>query len=164
MTASNKVVIDTSVLVALVDGRDKWHESAKALRETFKARSAKLVYFDPVLNETFGVLARRANEQRRSHELSGLLDTLTSLVTKEAITWISFQTKRFYDQVVALIRDTSGELNFHDALIALNFRSFGIRTIATFDRDFDQVEWLTRVGTPSEVVAALMTAGSPQIV
>jgi predicted nucleic acid-binding protein len=74
------------------------------------------------------------------------LETLTKLVTKETITWISFQTKRFYDQVVSLIRDTSGELNFHDALIALNCRLFKIRAIASFDRDFDQVEWLTRVG------------------
>ncbi len=120
MTASNKVVIDTSVLVALVDGRDKWHESAKALREAFKAESAALVYFDSVMNETFGVPARRADEQRRSHEFPGLLHTLTNLVSKEAITWISFQTKRFYDQAVSLIRDTSGGLNFHDALIALN--------------------------------------------
>ena len=92
MTASNKVVIDTSVLVALVDGRDKWHESAKALREAFKAESAGLVYFDSVMNETFGVLARRSNEQRRSHEFSALLDTLTNLVNKEAITWISFRS------------------------------------------------------------------------
>jgi predicted nucleic acid-binding protein len=130
MTASNKVVIDTSVLVALVDGRDKWHESAKTLRDAFKAQGVGLVYFDSVVNETFGVLARRASEQKRSHEFSGLLETLTKLVSKETITWISFQTKRFYDQVVSLIRDTSDELNFHDALIALNCRLFKIRAIA----------------------------------
>jgi predicted nucleic acid-binding protein len=100
-----------------------------------------------------------ANEQRRSDEVPGLLDNLTNLVSKEAITWISFQTKCFYDQVVALIRDTSGELNFHDALIALSCRLFNIRAIASFDRDFDQVEWLTRVEKPSEVISAFIESG-----
>ena len=163
MTASNKVVIDTSVLVALVDRRDKWHESARTLRDAFKSQSVGLVYFDSVLNETFGVLARRASEQGRSNEFTGLLDTLTKLVSKEAITWISFQTKRFYDQIVSLIRDTSGELNFHDALIALNCRLFKIGAIASFDRDFDQVEWLTRLDTPGGVAVAFMAGGSPKI-
>jgi hypothetical protein len=49
MTTSNKVVIDTSVLVALVDRRDKWHTSAEALRETFRAKNAGLIYFDSLL-------------------------------------------------------------------------------------------------------------------
>lgn len=151
MTVSNKVVVDTSVLVALVDGRDKWHSSAKSLREVFKAKSAEMVYFDSVVNETFGVLARRANEQRRSQEFPGLLESLTHLVTKEAITWISFQTQRFYDEVVDLIRDTSGELNFHDGLIALSCRLYEIRVIASFDRDFDRLAWLSRVETADGV-------------
>ena len=90
MTTSNQVVIDTNILVALVDRLDKWHASAEALREAFKAKNAGLVYFDPVINEAFSVLARRAQEQRRSRqEVSGLLGTLTHLVPKEAITWVS---------------------------------------------------------------------------
>jgi predicted nucleic acid-binding protein len=163
MTTSNQVVIDTNILVALVDRLDKWHASAEALREAFRAKNAGLVYFDPVINETFSVLARRAQEQRRSQqEVSGLLDTLTHLVPKEAITWVSSETQALYEQVVALIRDTSGELNFHDALIALNCRLCGIKVIASFDRDFDQVEWLSRVATPEEVVAAFEQVSPPQ--
>jgi Predicted nucleic acid-binding protein, contains PIN domain len=163
MTTSNQVVIDTNILVALVDRLDKWHASAEALREAFKANNAGLVYFDPVINEAFSVLARRAQEQRRSRqEVSGLLDTLTHLVPKEAITWVSSETQGLYEQVVALVRDTSGELNFHDALIALNCRLCGIKVIASFDHDFDQVEWLSRVETPEEVVAAFEQVSPPQ--
>jgi len=163
MTTSNHVVIDTNILVALVDRLDKWHASAEALREAFKAKNAGLVYFDPVINEAFSVLARRAQEQRRSRqEVSGLLDTLTHLVPKEAITWVSSETQGLYEQVVALVRDTSGELNFHDALIALNCRLCGIKVIASFDHDFDQVEWLSRVETPEEVVAAFEQVSPPQ--
>jgi predicted nucleic acid-binding protein len=155
MTTLSQVVIDTNILVALVDRQDKWHASANALREAFRAKNAGLVYFDPVINEAFSVLAKRAQEQERSQqEISGLFKTLSHLVPKEAITWVSSETQRLYEQVVALIHDTSGELNFHDALIALNCRLCGIKIIASFDRDFDRVKWLTRVGTPDQVVAA----------
>jgi hypothetical protein len=50
-----------------------------------------------------------------------------------------------------------------DALIALNCRFFGIKVIASFDRDFDQVEWLTRVETPDSVVAAFEQFGSLRV-
>jgi predicted nucleic acid-binding protein len=160
MPTSNQVVLDTSVLVALVDRRDKWHTRAESLRETFRGKSTELIYFDPVINETFSVLARRAQEQGRSHEFSGLLESLTRLVPKEAITWISPETPVLFEEVVALMRSTSGRLNFHDALIALTCRSFGIRVIASFDRDFDQVDWLTRVETPEAVVAAFQHTDS----
>jgi predicted nucleic acid-binding protein len=163
MTTSNQVVIDTSVLVALVDRRDKWHTSADALRKIFRRKGAGLIYFDPVINETFSVLARRAQEQGRSQEFSGLLKSLTRLVPKEVITWISPETQRLFEDVVALMRGTSGELNFHDALIALACRLFGINVIASFDRDFDRVEWLTRVETPDAAVAAFEQVDSPQI-
>lgn len=43
MTTPQPAAIDTSVLVALVDGRDQWHASAKALQEALKAKAADLV-------------------------------------------------------------------------------------------------------------------------
>jgi predicted nucleic acid-binding protein len=55
--------------------------------------------------------------------------------------------------VIELVQGTSGDLNFHDALIAFGCRLLGIEVIASFDRDFDQVAWLTRVGTPAAVMA-----------
>lgn len=163
VTTSKQVVIDTNILVALVDRQDKWHAKANALREAFKAENAGLVYFDPVINEAFSVLGRRAKEQKRSkQEISDLFETLSFLVPKEAITWVSPGIRRLYEQVVALIRDTHGELNFHDAVIVLNCRSCGIKIIASFDRDFDQVEWLTRMESPDQVLAAFEQDSSPQ--
>ena len=50
-----------------------------------------------------------------------------------------------------LVRDTSGELNFHDALIASGRRDLGIKWVATFDSDFDQITWLNRLYTPKGV-------------
>ena len=40
-----------------------------------------------------------------------------------------------------------------DALIALACRERGIPRIASFDADFDQVEWLQRLTKPADVDA-----------
>jgi predicted nucleic acid-binding protein len=153
MTTPKQVLIDTNVLIALVDARDTWHASAQALREALKTKAVSLVYCDSVVNEAIGVLARRAQEQRRVDQFSGLVNALLHQVPKEAIVWLSSETQRLYDQVIELVRSTSGDLNFHDALIALGYQWLAIEVIASFDRDFDQVAWLTRVGTPEAVMA-----------
>jgi len=152
-TTSKHVAVDTNVLVALVDSRDKWHASAVTLRDALKAAQADLLYFDPVLNETVSVLARRAEEQGRAQQFPGLMDTLIQQAPTEVIVWLSSETQRLYDRVLELVRNTSGVLNFHDALIALGCQEFGVEIIASFDRDFDQVTWLTRIDTPEAVTA-----------
>ena len=118
-TIRKRVAIDTNVLVALVDSHDKWHSRAVTLRDALKAAQVDLLYFDPVLNETVSVLGRRAEEQRRSHQFSSLLEVLLQQVPAPVITWLSAETPRLYDRVIELVRETSGVLNFHDALIAL---------------------------------------------
>jgi len=64
MTTPKQALIDTNVLVALVDARDTWHAKAQAVREALKTTAISLVYCDSVLNEAIGVLARHAQEQR----------------------------------------------------------------------------------------------------
>jgi predicted nucleic acid-binding protein len=153
MTTPKQVLIDTNVLVALVDTRDTWYASAHALREALKTTAISLVYCDVVLNEAIGVLARRAQEQRRVDQFAGLVNTLLQEVPTDIIVWLSSETQRLYDQVIELVRSTSGDLNFHDALIALGCRLLGVTVIASFDRDVDQVAWLARVDTPEAVMA-----------
>ena len=160
MTAPQRAAIDTNLVVTLVDSRDHWHPNAQALREALQGSAADLVYLDPVLNEAVSVLARRAHEQGRPSQFPDLLDALTHQVPPEAITWVSAETQRLYDQVIALVRNTSGTLNFYDALIALGCRELGIAIIVSFDRDFDQVTWLTRVETPAAVMSALKPAAT----
>ena len=153
MTTPKQALIDTNVLVALVDARDTWYAKAQAVREALKTTVISLVYCDSVLNEAIGVLARRAQEQRRADQFAGLINALLHEVPTDILVWLLSETQRLYDQVIELVRSTSGDLNFHDALIALGCRLLGIEVIVSFDRDFDQVAWWTRVDTPEAVMA-----------
>ena len=97
------------------------------------------------------MLARRLEEQRRGSEFPALLDTLLEQVPEASIEWLSLETRRLYLEVIDLVRRTNGALNFHDALIAVGCRELGIEAIVTFDMDFEQVTWLTRISDPRHV-------------
>lgn len=146
---TNSIVLDTSVLLALVDTRDKWHSAATTLRAAFKADHTGLIYLDAVINETVSVLARRLQEQRRAEQFAPLLDIIEGLAPPERITWVSGMTQRLYPEIMTLVREQAGVLNFHDALIALSCRELGIREIASFDGGFDRVVWLRRRAAPT---------------
>ena len=110
-----------------------------------------MIYFDCVINETISVLARRAKEeQKRADQFAALLDKLMQHVPDETITWVSMEVKRLYPEIVGLVRETSGALNFLDALIAVICKEIGDVGIISFDEDFDQIGWLSRVLLPDE--------------
>jgi predicted nucleic acid-binding protein len=67
------------------------------------------------------------------------------------ILWILPDVPDLYSNVLELIRTSGGELNFNDALIALACRQRGIRYVASFDRDFDTIYWLTRLAKPEDL-------------
>jgi len=150
-----RVALDTVVLAALLDSRDKWHQPAVAIRDSLKSVEAEIFYLDPVINEVVSVLARRLGEQRRGDQFMVLLDQLQKLIPADKITWVSPLAERLYPAVLALVRQYKGELNFHDALISLGCREFGIEYIASFDCDFDHIDWLTRITNPDDVKDAV---------
>lgn len=147
----SRVALDTVVLAAVLVMQDKWHATALALRDALVALGIEIVFFDVVVNETISVLARRLHEQGRVSQLGHLLDQLEQIVPEHNINWISSEIERLYPNIVLLVRKHNGELNFHDALIALICRENDIPYIASFDRDFDQVNWLKRIDTPAKV-------------
>ena len=66
---TNKIIIDTNIIVGLYDEKDVWNRQAKCLMEYFKKISLDLVLLDCVVNETFTVLARRLREAKRQASL-----------------------------------------------------------------------------------------------
>lgn len=147
---NKQAAIDSNVLIALVDDRDKWHIQARTLLHALKEEAVNVIYFDCVLNETISVMARRSEEQNRSAQFSRLLDKLQAQVPEDLITWITLDTQRLYNRIAELVRQSQGRLNFHDALIALACQELEIEMILSFDRDFDEIPWMKRYESMSE--------------
>jgi predicted nucleic acid-binding protein len=146
-----KIAVDSSVLVALIDLRDMWRAQALALLDALLDAHVTPVYFDCVAAEAVSAATRRLREKGRAAEVQAVLERLDAQVSIEVLTWILPDVPDLYPQALDLIRSSSGELNFNDALIALACREREIPAIASFDADFDQVTWLKRIAAPADV-------------
>ncbi len=143
--------LDASFVIGLLDEKDLWHTPAAQLYDDIQAREFQMAAFDCVLAETVGALARRVHEKRRRVDLASLLDHLRSKFPTKSITWLYPELPDIYDEVVTLVEQSNGELNFNDALIALSWRKREIVLFASFDPDFDQhAPWLKRVSRPDQ--------------
>lgn len=145
------VVLDSSVLVALLNPQDVLHDRALALREAITQANSSVIYFDCVVAESISAVARRLHEKGRGAEIEELLSRLVTLVPADLITWILPDVPRFYSEAISLVRSSLGELNFNDALISLACRERQIEAIARFDPDFDKVAWLKRIAASDQI-------------
>ncbi len=145
------IVIDSSVLIALLVPNDHWHKQAAALWNSVEASKYISVYFDCVAAEAVSAAVRRLHEKRLANEVDTLFKQLHAKVPVEQITWLLPDVPRLYEQIIALMRSSAGVLNFNDALIALACKEREIPVIASFDADFDQVDWLQRWARPEDV-------------
>ena len=150
-----KIGLDTSFVVGLLDDKDIWHVPALELQAAFQTREGQLYIFDCVLSEVISTLARRTHEKRRQAELTTLLEHLKIQFPANSITWLYPDLPRIYEEVVGLVQLSMGELNFNDALIALSCRNRNIPYLASFDPDFDQLNWLKRVAIPTDLSATI---------
>ncbi|MBN1877400.1 MAG: type II toxin-antitoxin system VapC family toxin [Anaerolineae bacterium] len=146
-----QIAVDTSVLVAWLNHDDVWNIPARALKKFFLENNIQPTYFDCAVSEAISAAVRRLHEKKRGHEVVTLFTRLETLVPAELITWILPDVPRLYSAALDLMRTSSGELNFNDALIALACREREIPAIASFDADFDQVAWLKRVAKLEDV-------------
>ncbi len=145
------VGLDASFVVGLLDDRDLWHAPAMQLYAHLQARSLETAIFDCVLAEAISALSRRIHEKRRTSDLKALLERARVKFPTKEITWLYPELPALYEDVVALVEESNGELNFSDALIALSCQKRHIELLASFDPDFDRVAWLQRIARPDQV-------------
>jgi predicted nucleic acid-binding protein len=146
-----RVGIDTSVLIGLLDPRDVWHGPAVVLKQALQAHQAEVAMFDCVLAEAVSTMARRIHEQRRPADLDLLLTRIGDDYPSDGILWVLPDVPVLYHDIFDLVRSSRGALNFNDALIALSCRLRDIPLVASFDQDFDDVDWLKRVAQPDDL-------------
>jgi predicted nucleic acid-binding protein len=143
-----KAILDSNFLIALIDEKDKWRKSAISIQKAMKKKKALLVYLDCAVNETISVIARRLEEKGRSQEFLSALQKIEQAIPAENISWMYPEARRLYPDILAVIKEHEGRLNFHDALMVLAAREMGISHIVSFDHDFDDVEGIDRIGRP----------------
>jgi predicted nucleic acid-binding protein len=153
------VALDTNILVAVVDATDTWHARAVDLSEQIANPRIDQVVFDLVYLEAVTVLARRASERTDTVGLPSLLAALESLIPFDEVTWLSTSVPRLASAAIDLVVTSGGRLNVNDALVALACRELGLSNLLSFDADFDEVPWLTRLASPEAVHAATESAG-----
>ncbi len=146
-----QVGLDTSYVLGLIDEQDLWHAQAINLRDALDAGAFHTSIFDCVLAEVVSLLARRTHEQRRSATFSDLAARLQTRFPTKSITWLYPDLPADYDDILALVSQTNGELNFNDALITIACRKRGIAWLASFASDFDRVAGLKRISQPADL-------------
>ena len=142
---AQRVAVDTNVIVGTTSQRDSQHAKAAQAISSAVASGVTLVYFDCVITEAISVLARRAEEQKRSDVFSSQLDVLFAQAPVSSWVRLFPKIELWFDDIIALMRQTTGQLNFNDALIVVACRELGITTLLSFDADFDRIEGLTRL-------------------
>jgi predicted nucleic acid-binding protein len=143
-----KAILDSSFLVALIDEKDKWRNTAVLIQKALKKKKARLVYLDCAVNEMISVIARRLEEKGRSQEFTLALQKMEQAIPAKRITWMYPEVRRLYTEILIVIKEHEGKLNFHDALMVLAAREMDIPHIVSFDQDFDEVEGIERIGKP----------------
>lgn len=146
-----KIGLDTNLIIGMLDDKDVWHAPTLDLLSAVEAHGIEPIVFDCVLAEAISILARRIHEKRRTIQVSALRSRLKAEFPTRSILWLYPDLPSLWEDIIALVRETEGELNFNDALIALSCRNRNIPFLASFDADFDRLDWLKRIAFPADL-------------
>lgn len=116
------IVIDSSLVLALLVPNDKWHQQALVLLDMLEDNGYTSIYLDCVASEAVSAAIRRLYEKQLYSEIPKLFERLESIVTADRLTWVLPDVPRLYTEILDLMRTSSGALNFHDSLISLACR------------------------------------------
>lgn len=152
---SNSLCLDASYLVSLFDETDLRHFRAREIDVLLRQHQVLVAYLDCVLNELYTVLARRCRERSVSKSFPVLVDQVAQAVPDTVITWLYPRLPGWYSRCLGIMRQTLGQLNFHDSLIVVAMQELGFSALVSFDTGFDQVPWVRRLGSTEAVTAWL---------
>lgn len=146
---SEDFVIDANVLVALFDTGDKWNSRANEIMSNLggldEFSSENVNILDLVVSEVVNVLIRRLKERGESDEkVKEVISEFINSV-KGKITWVAGLVEFWFDEILDVVLKSSGKLNFNDAFIVVFCKHRGIKKLISFDRDFDEIDFIERI-------------------
>ncbi|HMJ10780.1 MAG TPA: type II toxin-antitoxin system VapC family toxin [Polyangiaceae bacterium] len=144
---SADIVLDTNVLVAWLDEHDSLAKRASGLLERIAQQGDRPVLIDVAVAEALSVLARRAAERKTNPpSLEKVLERIRAWLATGDIAFVGHHSERLFSSVLDVVAESSGKLNFNDALLVALQREGTIGGIASFDSDFDTVPGFRRLG------------------
>jgi len=141
----SRALVDTSFVVAFMDKKDRHYKKALEIQGKIEKMGLELVCMDCVVNEVYSVMARKLVERGMSGEFSKVADLIDDFLRSVDVVSAYRYLPKLHFEVVDLMKQTEGRLNYHDALMALCCKREGINKIVSLDSDFDEIEWLERI-------------------
>ncbi len=141
------IALDANVLVGLLDRQDSLHKNAVSLLRRLVDGDRRVLLLDLCVSETVSVLCRRA-AQRKSNppDLGEALATIRSWVADGLeISFVQAELEQHIAVVLEVVERHAGVINFNDAFLVVLQRLGRIGDLATFDRNFDEVEGFLRI-------------------
>lgn len=132
-------ILDTNVLVALIDSSDIFHDRATRLMERIRLNEGEAYLSDAVLNETLSVLAKRCEARGRQRFFNDLAARFRSQIRDKPILCLYELLPNHFKSFQEIMTQSEGRLNFHDSMIVFFLRQLPEVILATFDKDFSEV-------------------------
>lgn len=134
-------LFDTNFVVSLIDAGDVHHTRAKNLFDHIQ--SGEVFFSDIVVNETLSVLARRCEAKKRSADFKNVAKIFTDCIQGQPILCLYELLPRNLKEVINMMIQYEGALNFHDCLMAFFLKDLPHVGFVTFDEDFKRVGGLS---------------------
>ena len=143
------ILVDTNCFVSLLDTSDKWNKLSIEIYTELQKYDVNLVIPDIVLNESINVICKRLENKGRSNEMVDFLKLIENKYTSDSIIWISEDIRRYHHNIIRLVSDNNGLLNYNDCFLLVYMQKNRIKNIISFDNDFDSIEGINRISNKS---------------
>jgi len=106
----SEIVVDTNVIVALLDKKDVHHKRAVSLVQKLEAEKKDIVLMDCILVELYSVIARRSRE--RGYDISEAFEYIREIENTYPVLMAYEYRAELHQKIVDLIVSTDGKLSF----------------------------------------------------
>jgi len=123
------IVVDTNIIVALLDKKDTHYKNAVKILEDLGDERVYILNVN--LAEVYSVIARRCRERR--YNCKDALGKLRELEANINVIWIE-NLKETHVQIVDRVMESEGKLSYNDAVLLKYVRDKGTKLI-TLDKE-----------------------------
>ena len=143
---SRNVVLDANVLVGILDQGDVLHARSMALIDRLKREGRSPRVLDVFLAEALSVLTRRAFQRKTTPpDLGRAVHQARAWRDAGEISFVSPWVETCFEDILGVMEESGGALNFNDALLVVLQRAELIEDVASFDSAFDRLPDFRRI-------------------